>query len=269
MARRFGQARSVALDISPLRESVPFRALWFGQVVSLLGTQMRYVAVPLQVFRLTGSTAAVGLIGLAEVVPLIVFSIVGGAIADVVDRRRLMAFAQAGLMVTSGMLALVALADRPPLWLLYAITALASAVGSIDRPARTAALPRLVGVDKLPAAMALRQVVFQTTQLVGPVIAGLLLAQLGFALVYALDGVTFVAGMLSLRWVPPLPPEGESAGVNLTAVREGFGFIRSSPMILSILLIDLVAMIFGMPRAVFPELAERTFEMGAAGLGLL
>ncbi|MGH2695320.1 MAG: MFS transporter, partial [Actinomycetota bacterium] len=115
MARRLGTARSLALDISPLRESPAYRALWLGQIVSLIGTNMRYVAVPWHVFQLTGSTVAVGLIGLAEVVPLVVFSIIGGAVADRVDRRALIARMQVGMMAASAALAAVSLMQRPPL----------------------------------------------------------------------------------------------------------------------------------------------------------
>ncbi|MDQ4059324.1 MAG: MFS transporter, partial [Actinomycetota bacterium] len=128
MGRRFRRARSIAVDLSPLRDSVPFRALWVGQVVSLVGTQMRLVAIPFQVYEITGSTVAVGLIGLVEVVPLIIFSVIGGAIADAFDRRRIMALATFGLMLDSIALAGLSFWGEPSLWTLYGLTALGSAL---------------------------------------------------------------------------------------------------------------------------------------------
>lgn len=269
MARRFGSARRLALDTSPLRDSVPYRALWIGQIVSLLGTQIRYVAVPYQVFQLTDSVLAVGLIGLAEVVPLIVFSIAGGAWADRTDRRRLVARAHVAMMATSAALAAVSLADTPPVGAIYALTALASLFDAIDRPARAAMIPSLVAPRKLPAAMALRQVVFHVTHIVGPLVGGVIIATAGISWAYAFDAVTFLGGLASLRWVPPSPPEGVVEQSALDAVREGLRFSFRTPLIASIFVVDLVAMIFGMPRAVFPALAERTFDGGPATLSLL
>ena len=269
MARRFPSARSLALDVSPLRRSVPFRALWLGQIVSLMGTQMRYVAVPYQIYQLTGSTVAVGMVGLAEVVPLIVFSIAGGTLVDSADRRRVMRIAQVGMMATSVGLALWSLQDEPGIAGIYALTALSSAINSLDRPAWTAMIPSLVGADKVSAATALRQVVFQVTQIVGPGLAGVLLSVVDLWVVYALDTATFVAALIALQWVPSSPPSGQRIEKPLEKMRAGLRFVLRAPVLMSIFVIDLVAMVFGMPRAVFPELAHETFGIGAAGLGLL
>ncbi len=228
---------------------------------------MRYVAVAYQIFLLTGSTVAVGLIGLVEVVPLIVFSIIGGAVADRADRRALVARAQVGSMAVAAALALVSVGDPSIVWI-YGLTGLASAINGFDRPARTAMVPHLVPEGKISAAMALRQVVFQITQIVGPAVGGLLLASFAIWLVYAIDAVTYVAAVIALKWVPSMPPQEEPTSP-WQAIREGLRFSFRTPLLLSIFLIDLVAMIFGMPRAVFPELAEKTFGMGAEGLGLL
>lgn len=268
MARRFANARSLALDISPLRDSPAYRALWLGQIVSLMGTNMRYVAVPWQIFGLTGSTVAVGLIGLAEVIPLIIVSIFSGALADAVDRRRLLVWTQIGLMATAGALAAISLWDRPSIGWIYALTAMASTLNAIDRPARSAMVPNLVAPGKISAAMALRQVVFQVTQIVGPLVAGVMIAALHISWVYAIDAVTFLAALAALRWVPPDRPV-RATSTPLEAVREGLRFSVRTPLILSIFLIDLVAMVFGMPRAVFPELASDVFDLGAGGVGLL
>ena len=269
MARRFGSARALALDISPLRDSVPYRALWIGQIVSLLGSQIRYLAVPYQVFQITGSVLAVGLIGLVEVVPLILFSILGGAWADRTDRRALVAKTQVALMITSLGLAAVSFSGTPSLPAIYLLTATASVFSAVDRPARSAMIPSLVAPGKMAAAMALRQVVFQVTQIVGPLLGGLLIAAFDISWAYVVDAFTFVGAMVALRWVPPSPPEGMTGQGPLESVREGLRFSFRTPLILSVFAIDLVAMIFGMPRAVFPALAERTFDGGAGTLSLL
>jgi MFS family permease len=271
LSQRFDRARSIALDVSPLRDSVPYRALWLGQVISLMGSNMRLVAVAVQVFEITGSTVAVGIVGLVEVVPLIVFSIVGGAITDRTDRRALIFRTQLGLMVTSLVLAYISFGSDPSVVWIYALTAIASALNAIDRPARTAMTPNLVAPDKLAAAMALRQVVFQTTLILGPALGGVMIASLGGAVewVYLFDGLSFIAAIVALRWVPPSVPRFDPNQSHLQSVREGMGYVLRNPLALSIFGIDLIAMIFGMPRAVFPELAKETFGMGAEGVGLL
>jgi hypothetical protein len=274
MARRLAWARALAVDISPLRDSVAFRALWGGQIISRIGTQMRIVAVPFQVFQITESPAAVGLIGLAEVVPLIVFSIVGGALVDAMDRRKLMAFCQLALLLNSAALAVLSLSDRPSLVWIYILVAMGGAVTAVDQPARNAMSPTLVRPDQLPAAMALRQVVQQVTHVVGPALGGLLIAALnGVAALYVIDAATFLAGLVTLRWLPsgrPAPSESTAEGrITFGAIREGLSYAFRTPVLLGIFFVDFVAMVFGMPRAVFPALAETTFDAGATALGLL
>jgi predicted MFS family arabinose efflux permease len=242
-----------------------------GQVISHLGSNMRLVAVAVQVFEITGSTVAVGLVGLVEVVPLIVFSILGGAMSDRSDRRALIFRTQLGLMATSLVLAYISFGSDPSVLWIYALTAIASGLNAIDRPARTAMTPNLVPPDKLAAAMALRQVVFQTTLILGPALGGVMIASLGGAVewVYLFDGLSFIAAIVVLRWVPPSVPSIDPGQSHLQSVREGMGYVFRNPLALSIFGIDLIAMIFGMPRAVFPELAKETFGMGPEGVGLL
>jgi MFS family permease len=232
---------------------------------------MRLVAVAVQVFEITGSTVAVGIVGLVEVVPLIVFSIVGGAMSDRSDRRALIFRTQLGLMATSLVLAYISFGSDPSVLWIYALTAIASGLNAIDRPARTAMTPNLVPPDKLAAAMALRQVVFQTTLILGPALGGVMIASLGGAVewVYLIDGLSFIAAIVVLRWVPRSVPSFDPGQSHLQSVREGMGYVFRNPLALSIFGIDLIAMIFGMPRAVFPELAKETFGMGPEGVGLL
>ena len=205
MGRRVGtaRARALAIDISPLRDSVPFRALWVGQIVSLFGTHMRIVAVSFQVFAITGSPAAVGLVGLAEVVPLIIFSIIGGPLIDAFNRRRIMGVAQSLLLLDSAALAVLTLIGTPTVPQIYALVAFGSALTAIDQPTRNALTPTFVKAEQIPAAMALRQVVFQTTMIAGPAVGGLLIAALnGVGWLYVIDAATFLAALVSLRWVP-------------------------------------------------------------------
>jgi MFS family permease len=258
------------LDLTPLRISREFRLLWIGELISHTGRHITMVALPFQVYQLTDSPLAVGLIGLAQFGPLVVFSLLGGAIADAWDRRRLLLISQAGSMVASLLLVMGALADRPPLWFLYATAALSSAFAAFDSPARTAAIPNLVPRDRLASAMALNQVLFQVNDVAGPALAGLIIARFGLVWAYTIDAVTFLAAIGTLLAMRPMPSRhpGPRRSV-LQSVREGFAYLKGRRILVSTFLVDLNAMIFGMPRALFPVLAEEAFRVGPAGLGLL
>lgn len=229
---------------------------------------MRYVALAWQVYSLTGSSVAVGLLGLAEVIPLIVLTMFAGALADSGDRKKIMMWSQIASMGVSVALTIVALTDNPALWLLYALAALGATFDALDRPSRQAVIPSLVGVEKIAAALALRQITFQLAQILGPALGGLAIASLSLAAVYALDAATFVASLISLRPLPPSRPEGETRR-DAKMIVEGLRFSLGRPLIRSVFAIDLIAMVFGMPRAVFPALAENVFHMGAEGVGIL
>lgn len=259
---------AITVDLSPLRDSPGYRALWIGQVITLLGTQMRQVAVPVQVYDLTRSSVDVGLIGLVEVVPLIFFSIAGGALADRFDRRALMAWAQLGLMGASGGLAAITLTGRPSLGWVYGFVALSSAFASLDRPTRSAMLPHLVEPHQLSAAMALRQVLFQVTQIAGPLLAAALFPVVSIGWIYVVDAASFITSLMAVYWVPRLPTiVTERSGWE--AVKEGLAFSFRTPVLLAIFLTDLSAMIFGMPRAVFPALAHQVFHLGNSAVGFM
>lgn len=238
----------------------------------MTGRQITVVALPFQVFVLTGSSLAVGLIGLAQVVPLIVFSIAGGAIADRVDRRQLLVATEFGMAATSVLLLLGALAGDPPLWYLYSVTGLQAGISGLNSPARSAAVPNIVPREQLPAALALNQVLFNSTMIVGPAVAGLILARFGLAWAYGADVISFAASVVAVLLLRPLPPkreEGEAPGSPWHEIKEGFSFLRGRRVLVSTFLIDLDAMIFGMPRALFPVLALEVFRVGPEGLGLL
>lgn len=263
-------ARAVAVDIAPLRVSRDFRRIWTGLLVSELGYQFTVVATFVQVTRLTHSAAAVGLIGLAGLVALAIGSLAGGAILDRYDRRKLLIAAQLGFMAASGTLLAGALAGRPPLWLVYLAVAMMAGLSAIDSPTRSAMTPRLVGRDLLPSALALNQVVWNGTGLVGPALAGVVIAKAGLAWAYGIDLVTYVAMLAAALGIKPVPPErtdGEATG--WAAVKEGFAFLKGRRVLQSTFVIDVVAMVFGMPRALFTFLVARQFHRNEAIVGLL
>lgn len=265
MARR----RGVFADITPLRESPDFRRLYVGQLISFVGTQLTVVAVPYQVFQLTDSSLQVGLVSLAQLGPLIVGSLIGGAAADSIDRRRLLLWMQVVMAITSVGLALNAMLDDPLLWPIYVLTALAAGFSGVDRPARSAAIPNIVERRSLPAAYALWQILLQVGTVVGPALAGLLLAEYGLGAVYWLDVLTFAGAFVAVARMRPLPPKGGGTKPGLASIVEGLRFLRGRRQLTGVFVIDLNAMIFGLPRALFPAMAERVFGGGAATYGLL
>ena len=267
--------RRIAIDIEPLRASRDFRLLWFGQLISLTGRQLTVVALPYQVFQLTGSSLAVGLIGLAQVVPLILLSILGGAVADRWDRRTVILWTELGMAATSAALLVGAIHGHPPLWYLYTMTGIQAGLSGLNQPARSASIPMLVVPERLPAAFALNQVMFNTTLVVGPTIAGVILAaggENGVAWAYVVDVGTFAASLVATLLLRPLKPqlaEGQTPPSGVQAIKDGFAFLRGKRVLNSTFYIDLIAMIFGMPRALFPALALTVFDVGPGKLGLM
>src|SRR6202521_4955528 len=236
--------RTLAVDARSLRESQPFRRLWIGQLISLVGRQVTLVAVPLQFYSLTRSALDVGLLGIVQAVPLICGSLGGGAIADRFDRRRVLIVTQLCLALCSGLLALGAFMGHPPLLGIYAVVAVAACVGAVDSPTRTAIIPNLVGVDRLTGALSLNIILFQTTLVAGPAIGGLVIANLGLPAAYAVDVITFSAALTA---VGLLPPQGRSSLERerpLAAIVRGLRFARGQPVILGGFAMDLAAMIF-------------------------
>jgi MFS family permease len=261
--------RRFFVDISPLRESRDFRYLYSGQMVSFLGSQLTVVAVPYQVFKLTHSSLQVGLVSLLSLVPLILGSLLGGSIADAYDRRQVLLITEVLLACTSVALALNAMAAHPALWPLYAITALAAGLSGVDQPARTAAIPNLVGNQHLPAAAALWQILLQVGAVVGPGLAGLLLAGTSLSTVYWVDVATFGAAFLSVLMMAPMPVSGRPTKVGIGSITEGLRYLKGRQVIQGVFLIDINAMVFGMPRALFPALGTEVFRGGAQAVGYL
>jgi len=264
-----GRLRRVFLDTAPLRLDRDFRWLWFGQSVSGIGNQVTRLALPYQVYVMTGSTLAIAALTLFQLVPILVFSLVAGSLADAVDRRRLLIVTQVGLMASSAIFVWLALMPAPPLLALFVVAFIAAGLGSIDQPARSSSIPRLVPAERLPAAIALGQLNFQIASVVGPALAGLIIATLGLPAAYGVDVASFAASFVALVAIAPLPPHATAARPGLTAIREGLSYVTSRRVILSTFVIDLDAMIFGMPTSLFPALALDVFRAGPTGLGLL
>jgi MFS family permease len=262
-----------AIDTTPLRNRA-YRRVFGGVAVTMLGQQMTLVAVPYQVYELTGSSLMVGLTSVVALVPLVVFGLLGGAIADAMDRRTLMLVTSVGAAVTSAFLALQALLPGGGnLAVLWVLAAAVSGFAAVNQPARSAVIPAIVGQDGVAAANALAMTVRQAGVIVGPLLAGLLIAVGDLTVLYAVDAVGFVAAVLLLRGLPPLPPEGVTGPLRLGAavrgVGEGFAFLRTQPVLLMTFVVDIIAMLFAWPQAVFPELSQTTYAGNANSLGWL
>jgi MFS family permease len=265
--------RRFAIDTAPLRQR-PFRRLWTGQTVTVVGAQMTLVVVPYQVYSITHSSLAVGLTSIVALVPLIVFGLVGGAIADTVDRRTLMLVTSGGTAIASALLfAQSLLPGAGHLGVLWTLTAVESALTAINSPTRSAAIPALVGTASVSAANALNMTVQQAGVIVGPLVAGFLIDAGGLPFTYAIDAAGFLLALTLLRGLPPLPPGGAAGrlriGAAIRGVGEGFAFLRTQPVLLMTFVVDLIAMVFGWPRAVIPELAQTTFAHSGNALGWL
>jgi MFS family permease len=262
--------RRIVADLSPLRSSREFRLIWTGLLVSELGYQFTLVATYVQVTRLTGSAAAVGAIGLAGFVALVVGSLVGASFLDAFDRRRVLIWSQLGYMAGSTVLLAGALRGRPPVWVVYLAVGLIAGISAVEGPTRSAMTPRLVGQELVPSALALNQIIWNGTGLLGPALAGVVIARLGLAWAYGMDLVTYGAMLFAAWRIRPMPPEpspGPTRG--WAAVREGFAYLRGRRVLGSTFVIDIIAMVFGMPRALFPILAVTRFHGGAEVTGLL
>ena len=261
--------RRLFVDLSPLRASRDYRLLFAGQAVSWLGRQVTVVAVPFQVFLLTRSSFAVGLVGLANLGPLVGLSLAGGAIADAVDRRKLLLVTQVLLALTSVGLALNAMAGKPALWPPYVLSSLAAGLQGVDLPTRNAMMPKMVGRERIPAASALGQILMQVGLVAGPAAAGLVITKVSLASAYWLDVATFAVSIGTVVAIRPQPPEGGGTRAGVASVREGLAYLRGRRLLVSTFLIDIDAMVFGMPRALFPALGTTLYGGGAGTVGLL
>ncbi|MEU2749970.1 MFS transporter [Streptomyces collinus] len=266
--RRRGRRRW-AMDTRPLRRPA-YRRLWGSTIVTAVGSQLTAVAVPQQIYDITGSSAWVGAASLAGLVPLIVFALWGGAIADTMDRRKLLLITNSGIAVTSLLFWLQAFVGLESVGALMLLLAVQQAFWGLNAPARNASIARLVPEDELPAAGALGSTVMQTGQVAGPLLAGALIPVIGLPELYLIDAVALCVTVWAVHRLPSLPPLAGTA-VRRAGVKEiaaGFRYISGHTVLLLSFLADIIAMVLGMPRALFPQLASQTYAPYGEGLAL-
>jgi len=253
-------------DLAPLRASAGFRLVFASRTVTALGTQAVEVALLVQAKQLTGSPLAVGLLGAVELVPLVVFGLYGGVLADRVDRRALMRWGEAGLACCTLLLLINAALPHPAVWPLYAVSAVMMAVASLQRPSFDASVPRLVGRDQLTAAAALLSMSANACFLLGSALGGVLSVTPGPALVYGLDAASLVISFGFLTRLPPLPGGAGDEHATLRGLTAGLRYAAGRRDLLGSYLADLAAMIFAYPNALFPFVAADLHARWATGL---
>ncbi|MBE7160393.1 MAG: MFS transporter [Williamsia herbipolensis] len=261
-------------DTAPLR-SPQFRRLWSANIVTVIGAQLTVVAVPAQIYSVTGSSAYVGLAGLFGLVPLVVFGLWGGAVADVVDRRILLIITTLGLIGCSALFWLQAAVGLDNVWVILSLFAVQQAFFAVNQPTKSAILPKIVPIADLPAANSLNMTVMQAGAIVGPVVGGALIPQLGYSTLYLIDTIFLFATLWAVIALPSLRPDRDASTPRVAGLRsviDGFAYLRGHKVLLMSFVVDLIAMVFGMPRALFPQMAHENFggpEDGGLAFALL
>ncbi len=261
--------RSLLADIRPLRENPVYRRFWLGSALSSVGGAMTTFAVALQVFRLTGSSLAVGAVGLASFLPVLLFGVVGGVLGDSLDRRRLVLISQTGLMAVSGLFAVQAFLGLDQLWLLYLLVAVEATLGAINAPARRTVMPSLLPAEQIPAGSALAMLAMHFSVIVGPLLAGLIVPIGGLTACYLIDALSFLAALYGVFGLPPLRADGAALRPGLAAIIDGFRFLGRSRVLTGVLLADVSATLLAMPIALFPAINAERFDGSPRTLGLL
>ncbi|MET9803072.1 MFS transporter [Streptomyces sp. NPDC006368] len=264
--------RRILADLTPLRASADFRRLWFGNTVSWIGQGMTSLAISLQVYDLTHSTFSVGLVGLCSLVPLLVFGLYGGAVADTVDRRKLGLASASGSAVLSATLAAATFAGFHHVWFLYAIVALQAVCQALNAPARSSMIPRLLPPEQLPAANALSSMTMTSGTLVGPMLGGLIVGLWGYQAAYLIDAVTFGAALYAMWRLPAMLPDRKqdpAGGTGRASVLDGLRFLGTRPNLRMTFFSDLCAMVLAHPRALLPAVASLWYGGDARTTGLL
>jgi MFS family permease len=259
----------LTIDTTLLRTNPPFRRLWVGQTISMLGSEFTGVAIPFQMYELTGSTLQVGLLALTTLAPLLTMTLVGGALADALDRRSLLLRTETVLALTSGVLAVNACAGEPRIWLLYVLSFANGAAFSLGVAAMRSATPRLVSLDELPAATVLNGVYSNFGAVAGPAMAGLLISFIGLGATYTLDASSFIVSLWSVWTLPRMPAAHDADRASVRSIIEGFRWVRRHRPVLGIFLVDTNVMIFGMPSALFPAIGTDVLGGDAKTVGFL
>lgn len=250
-----------------------FRLLWLGQIVSVTGSQMQFVAINWHVYQLTKSAFALGLVGLFRGVPIIICSLAGGVVADAIDRKRLMIVTQTIMLASAALLTAGTLADFKSVWPIYILSGIASAATAFDTPARQALMPTLVPIEDFPNAVSLAVIVFNVATIAGPAIAGFLLAESGPAIIYGINALSFlavIAALIAMRATgqPELQTERKDA-LSLAALKEGLTFVWHTPIIVQTMTLDFVATFFASATLLLPIFAQEQLHVGARGYGFL
>lgn len=243
------------LDITPLRISRDYRLLFFGQLISFFGTMMTFVVVPVQMYQLTGSNLYVGLLGIAEFVPMFGLAFLGGALADALDRRKILRLTEIGQTITTAILLGNALLPQPKIWILFVVVALHAGLAGLQRPSFEALIPKIVPAEYMTAVAALNSIRFNIGAIISPILGGLIAAQFGAKTAYAIDLATFTASLGAVWLIKAVPPPENADDVSLESIKRGFDYAMSRKELLGTYLIDINAMLFGMPKALFPALA--------------
>lgn len=265
------RTRKVFADTTPLTNP-HFKRLWTAEIITVIGAQMTVVAVPAQIYALTGSSAYVGLAGLFGLVPLVIFGLWGGALADAMDRRTLMMITTIGLCATALCFWAQAFLGLGDVWLVLGLFSVQQAFFAVNAPTRAAIYPRLLPFDQLPAANSLHMTVMQFGAIVGPLLGGVLLAMVGLSWLYLIDSVLLLATLWAVLKLPALAPGAAAVKAGLRSVIDGFRYLAGHKVLLASFIVDIIAMVFGMPRALFPQMAEDSFggpQGGGIVLGLL
>lgn len=255
------------IDISPLRISRDYRLLFFGQLISAFGTAMSFVVLPVQVYQLTGSTLLVGLLSVSEFVMILLLAFVGGAYADFIDKRKMLRLTEIGQTSVTLILVFNATLARPQVWLLFVCAALHAGLTALQRPSFEALMQKIVPPELLSSVAALNSLRWSVTTILGPSIAGIILARFGASVAYSIDLATFVASLTAVMLIRAVPAAAAQAGKRptLKSVADGLRYAWRRKEILGTYLIDMNAMFFGMPTALFPAIAEN-FGAGTVGL---
>ena len=262
----------MSLHIPPSLRHRRFRLLWFGQMISIAGTQMQVWALLWHIRNLTDQPIALGGIGLARILPVIFLSLLGGLVADVLNRRKVLFITQSVMALGALVLALLTFSEQVALWQIYVLTAIQAVAVAFDNPARQALVPNLVPARDLPNAFSMNSVAFQVGSIVGPALSGLVLAYVGQAYVYLFNAISFVAVLAALALMGSVEQEvqpGQPATVNLSAIREGIQFILAQPMIISSMLLDFFATFFSSANTLMPIFARDILHVGAIEYGWL
>jgi len=261
-----GRRKWFTLDFTPLRESREFRLLYLGQSITFFGSMMTFVALPWQVFQLTKSSFAVGMLGVVEFIAVLIMGFVGGALADYLDRRLMVRITEAALAIGSIVLIINARLAHPRLWILFACAAVFAALTALQRPSLEALIPRIVKPEQMPAVAALQAFRGSIAMIGGPAVGGLLVVTFGPALAFSVDLSTFVVSLIALTLMKAVPPPLEADRPGLKSIVEGLRYARSRQELLGTYLVDMNAMFFGIPMALFPAIAE---SYGGASVGFL